>query len=722
MAYQDPTPHVPRLRFGDADRITLGGVHYFRPESDEKGHILRRLDNPDLVESFTHEQVWELSKRPDYDHSEDFFSPERARARNATGVDRLEQLSSRELPMTMWKFEIAIRVFRMLESGKVERTEEGTEEAITLAHEAVSKLGIGQTEVKPTGIRRKKKKLPGKRGTYGGTPVQYIPRLPPKLRTVRGWLRLLETRGYCPSVLRDGRYRSGRTAPRIIGESFRLLVEYGDKYASPGRPSISRLHLDLREAVNAYNKGKPRKEKIACPSRRALGRYILSLGRFYVYSKRYDLDKAKAKFAIVTQGPDVVRPYQRLEMDSYDVDLQSILTELGIWEHLDDVVRSEVGRMVLCLIVDAATRCIVGMTLSKTATTEAALATLRMAVSDKGPFADAVGALTPWDMVSGLNLVVTDAGSQFGKEFTSAITWLGGSHDIPPGGNPGLRGRVERLFETIHTLLLARFHGRTFSNVVEKGDYPAERLANMQTPDIAYAMVRWAVDAYHNRPHDGLAGETPRNAWIRLNKLFHVKPPPSRDRLRHVFGISLAPTLGNEGLRVLGLYYWCEALEKHFVDRGFVEMEVKADPADLGSISVRIGDAWHVATCVRPGFNDVSMDTWIRAVADLRRVHADQAEITEDIMFEALRAIDGVRKAAEARAGIGAVGITSADVARAERELMLGFNLPDQRPVTEQGDPGDLLAGGFSVKGPEGPSGDDPIVPPPSPDDVTFED
>jgi putative transposase len=56
------TTSVPRFRLDPTDKVTIDGVDYVPKSDNEFGHVLRRLDNPDMCESFTHTQIDELRK------------------------------------------------------------------------------------------------------------------------------------------------------------------------------------------------------------------------------------------------------------------------------------------------------------------------------------------------------------------------------------------------------------------------------------------------------------------------------------------------------------------------------------------------------------------------------------------------------------------------------------------------------------------------------------
>jgi putative transposase len=632
-------PRVQMLRLDPSDRIRIGDIHYTNAVRFDRGYTLQRVDAPDLTEAFSHEELWLIKGRRDWRHDPMWFAPETARLHLETGSYNLEDLKGKELPDTIWKWEFCCRIKRLHAAGKCGMEAEALEPVILEVFKQLKLLDIDLQPKKPnpkqkasnSSGKRKRKAYTGKKS------AKLVRDEPPSARTIQRWLSKLETRGWRPSSLRDGRYRSGCRTRRITGEALRLLVITGNSYATPDRPKIRDLYRELKSKVDEHNLKNP-DAKIACPSEEALRHYIAGLSRFWVYAGRHDKEKAKLKFAAITSGVAVTRPFERIEIDSWTVDVQSILTVTGIWDRLDGKVRREVARMNFCAAIDVATKVIVGACLSKTATTAAALKVLRMAVTSKRTYADAVGAALPWDQHGTFETLSADGGSQFNNaEFIAAVAMLGQSPNFPSGGVPLLRGTIESFFRTIGMQLVAKLPGKTFSNVVERRGYDDGR-ACIEADELASLLTRWIVDAYHGSPHDGLAGETPHDAWNSKIKLYDIQDGPDRNRLRATFGIPLKRRLGNGGILVMGLRYWCEPLRQHFLDRGNVDIDVRLDAEDVSEISVLINGTWHAASCTREGFEDVTVEAWIQASRDLAAHHRRGAARTEAAVNAAIRA------------------------------------------------------------------------------------
>lgn len=705
-------PRVQMLRLDPSDRIRVGDIHYTSPVRFDRGYTLRRVDAPDLVESFTHEQLWLLKGQRDWRHDPLWFAPETARLHLETGAHGLEDLKGKEQPDTIWKWEFCCRIRRLYEAGECGMEAELMEPAIRKVHEELRVLDIAQ---RPKGVK-KGAKSSGKRGrkNYTGNKAVIVVRVPPSPRSVQRWINKLETRGWRPSSLRDGRYRSGCHTRHITGDALRLLVATGVRYATPERPTVRNLYRELKAAVDEHNLALAEAEKIACPSEEALRRYIAGLGKFRVYAGRHGMEKAKLKFAAITSGVTVTRPFERIEIDSWLVDVESILTLKGIWDVLDQEVRKKVARLHFCAAVDVCTKVIVGACLSETPNTAAALKVLRMTVTSKRAYAAAAGATMPWDQHGTFEVLHADGGPQFNNAaFIGAMAMLGQSPNFPSGGVPLLRGTIESFLRTIGMQLVAKLPGKTFGNVVDRRDYEVRR-ACIEADELASLLTRWIVDAYHGSPHDGLAGETPHDAWNRNIKLYDIQDGPDRNQLRAVFGIPLKRTLGNGGILVMGLRYWCEPLRQHFLDRGNMDIDVRLDPEDVSEISVLINGTWHAAYCTRDGFEDVTVDAWIQASRDLAAHHRRGAARTEAAVNAAIRAARTVADQAMARIGITSLPPTAEDVERAEKEILQGWTMPTTLAQPETDDRSDPFDGGIAVTGP----GD---IPPPSAKPGSFE-
>ncbi|MGO4407760.1 Mu transposase C-terminal domain-containing protein [Bosea sp. RAF48] len=642
-------------RLAAHDKITIDReVDYTPVSDDESGHVLRRVDNPTLCESFTHEEFEAMRKEGRLSISRGFYLATQAKIRLPETGTRITDLSTEGQVKLLWQKSICDKFLRMENDGKSSRSDESMKAAITKivadllgAHLAAGRCGSADVTVKR----------------------------PPSPRTLRRWLRRYEAGGFNAMALVDGYHRCGDSiSARFSSVERRAMQKFAKRYASNRKPTKAGLLQDLHVFLGKLNVRRLKRgmRPLAKPSRKAFEHVINQLDPWLVEAGRTSPEAARKKFYIVRGGLEVTRPFERLELDGSRIPLQAILEDAGVWENLSPEQKVKVGRgrYWLSVAIDAATRCCLAALLVESLSSASAVATLEMAVNDKSAYAAAAGCLTPWDMHANLETASQDSGSEFlSHEYNAAVTDLGAELFFPPAGMPQMRGRNERFFRTLNKGLFSRIDGQTFENVVAKGDYNSEARAVLDIAEIGRMIVRWIVDVYHNTPHSGLGGRTPRNEWLRLSEIYSLLPPPDADVNRHIFGTTIERRIGNQGVRVLGLRYQSLELQRVRRQFGLKPVLVRLNPADLGYVSVRGKEGWLTVPCQRSGFDGVSMTRWLEAERVLRRTNADMAKASEPIVHKALSDIQEMSDAATKRAGIASPILTSEQFSMLERRF-----------------------------------------------------
>ncbi len=693
-----------RLHFGSSDRIVIDEVDYICIETNDDGHIFQAAHDKKVHKAASHAEMYLITKSSGYQHDRNWYGFGETKARLHAGVPSLSHPPKKDRNRVLWKYDFATEFLRLEDTDKtVNRGDDSMDAAIV----RIDKILKDRTRAAGDNGRRRR---------AGRLNVVFDP---PERKRLLDWVNMLEDADMNPLALRDKYEKCGNRKPRLLDDEYDLLEEFTDRYLVPRGPSIRSLHLDMQIAVGKRNperiaKGLP---TLIVPSYERLRQEVAKLPEFEVMACREGIEKAMKKFRPVGEGiQDVYRPFQHTEMDHWNVQLHVLCKKAGVWDTMSDEEKATVvkARYVLGMVVCRRTRCFAAMRLTKTATAQSAVELLDMAVSEKHDYAASAGAATPWDIHGTMGWMFADGGFA-NYAFKTALASLGINFEIPPNGLAHMRGLIERSFRLIHQGVVARFDGRTFENIIKKGDYDSEGRAGNFVDDLATALVRYAVDVHHNTPHPSLGFETPRECWIRLTKELGVDPSPDWHKRRHVFGIDLKRTLGPAGLRFLGIQYRSEKLHEHFMREGIVEMDVRVDERNLGAISARIGKHW-LTVYGPPEYHRLHADTWIAAEADLRRRGYRTAEATASIR---LAAIDDINKSADA--GRKLIGIdderaTAEQLLAAERKILIGADFPDgrDRPITPADD-GDLYDGALVV-GHAAPSGEPAAMPSATPD------
>jgi putative transposase len=694
-----PDRHHDRIAYGEHDRIRIGKVAYTCVETNEDGYRFRRVDDPDWFEGFNFAEMAMHERSCEYRYDREWFKEGKVRARQRSGVADFAEIPERERPKLLWKNAYVDDFMAMVMRGEADRSNDGMTAAIIKIAVRVNALECAKIVRRTDEKRAKGKPVPLKkdgtpRKTRAGTEV--VTRNPPTYRTLQRWLRIMEDCDWAPEALRDNYRHCADRSPKLEPEAYDLMVEKANKYATQARPPRARLYDELDEAFRDRNKelAKVGLTAIRLPSRRRFYAEIKSLDAFWVYSRRHTLAAACRKFAAVEDGPAVTRIGERIEMDEWQVSLQTLLVQARVWKDLDPETRKAVGRSRwwLYVAIDRASRCVLGMRLVGKPKASEAVATIRMIISDKSTLSDGSGALTEWSMSTGIGKIVTDWGSAFLAEETRAVVRaMGGTFFHPPAGKAGLRGTVERMFSTIEKRFMGHFTGRTFSNVVQKGDYKAEKNASVPLDVLARALVRHVVDDYHNRPHPGLGGETPHNAFLRLRRTTGRIPVPDPHTQRAIFGIEDTCALDNSGVTILGLRYQNRELHDWFTHKGIHDVPFRLDPEDVGYASVQLGDEWLTVPCRKPELRRVPFRVWREAAADLKARYARDAELSRPVVLASVRAFAELAEECRREAGIMEELDAPDSLRRAREALGYGFALPEWDEIETGDQGGDLL-------------------------------
>ncbi|MGN7871700.1 hypothetical protein [Paracoccus sp. 22332] len=287
------------------------------------------------------------------------------------------------------------------------------------------------------------------------------PAVPDKFtpRSLRRWLSLYDAMGR--AGLADRHQKSGNREARFPSEIRAILSKAVEYYLSPNRPTKKKVHENVLIAVSDLNEDRHARglPPFDAPSRNAVSAEIDRQDPFQVAVAREGREAAMRKLRQTGQGlsPGLTRPAQRVEMDEMKIDLFTIFKDNGFLDLFSEKDRERLGldgkkgRWWVTMAICATTKVILGMRLTRNPNHLAALECLQMCLNDKGSFADAVGALSPWSMAALMELLVTDAGAAFkATDLRTACADLGIRKEIAIAGLPHLRGCIERMFRTLN--------------------------------------------------------------------------------------------------------------------------------------------------------------------------------------------------------------------------------------------------------------------------------
>ncbi|EPX76420.1 Mu transposase C-terminal domain-containing protein [Salipiger mucosus] len=671
-----------RYALGTYDRVTIEGIAYRPTSSNEEGYVMATEAGAGLSRQFSHAQLSRLGAKGRLRHDPGYFLPDRAAKRLVASSSLVSELDPKSAARVSKK-SAYVEAFRELEAeGKIKRTDKSiAENSEVLMARAVFYV----RNLNPTGA--------------GDPSKSYDFREQPSPRTMRRWLGASETFG--TGGLIDAMHKRGNCSREMEPEAIGLMLEQVRGYLSRDRPTQKVIHENVQIAFRQCNEEREEDglPPLRTPSRETVRRAIKALDPFVVKAARDGEDAARKKFRPVGDGLGLTRPLERVEIDEWTVDVITLMRATGLYDMMTEAELDAIGlddskrRWTLTLAICATTRCILGMVLSPSPKASAAVQVLQMVTTNKGKWSDAVGALSSWDMHGTPEQVVTDCGAAFKSEaFRNACSDLEIVFMRAAAGLPEFRGRGERIFGTIALGLCPRLAGRTFSDVVSKGDADPETRASLTLEDLSFALVRWTVDIYHNTPHSGLGGETPVACWRRLTKEWGVMPPPDMRRCRLIFGRREKRVLSKEGITMMGVRYHSKLLADWMMRKDPHKVDVRWHPKDIGTIGVRLGSDWYEIPTVFHGLEGVPAQCWLNAVNDAKASRPNATTFNLDAIVEAVHAIQQRNAEATQLAGLLVEDWGEERVAHTEQNVFLGTEFSRSEPDhPSDGEPGQAI-------------------------------
>ena len=665
--------------FGTYDRIKIEGIAYKVHTRTEVGYVFLRDDGPELAKQYSHQELARLGSVGRIRVERDYYNPMAAQKRQM-------------------RREVSISGLMGAPRRRVTKKEAYCEAFYDLRREDPS------FKITDSCIKARMYELMGRaseladNGNLKGKPSEDFS-VPPSARTLRRWLADYAEFGMLGLV--DEMSLRGIGGRRMGPEEISLMMKEVRGYLSRDKPTIKQIAENVELAFRDRNEERAETglQALPIPCRETVRRAIRGLDPFRVEVARNGEEAARKKFRPVTNGLDVTRPLERVEIDEWTVDVMTLLTKSEIYSLLTDEEKlslglyvdgseNEVGakkrkkkdRWTLTAAICYATRCIVGMVLSRKPNAEAAVQLLQMITTNKGAWSNAAEALTPWDMFGTPELIVFDGGNAFkSQRFRIAAEDLGVSWEMAMNGVPENRGTIERVFGTFAQDFAPRLSGHTFGSIMAKGSADPSKRAALTLDDFTFCLIRYVVDIYHNAPHQGLHNETPVQAWRRLSKTYGVTSPPDMEMQRICFGKEGKYRLDKTGISILGVTYQSDLLQDHLRRKGHCEVSVRWHPKNIGGIAVYLNDAWFTIPSLDPSLEGVAAQTWLTAVRHVKAAAPKSNRLDNIAVRNAIKAISDRNAAAMAAASLNLEDWSDERLARDERNLLAGVEFYDRK-------------------------------------------
>jgi putative transposase len=457
-------------------------------------------------------------------------------------------------------------------------------------------------------------------------------------------------------------------------ESIHFAVKCARRYLSRLRPYYSQVYRDYEAMLFKENKNGNNLHKV---SRKKFLAIIGTFDEFEKVATRYGMKHAIRKFMKIKKTFDIQRPGQRIEIDHMKIDLITLLSEIGALDMLpkwarDAIEKADVAhkRIHIVAAIDVATRYILAFKATTNPKAASAVAALRMIMSNKQWISTYVGARTPWIGRLWPEEVYTDNGTEFIAGRTEQVFRAARvGYTRPAAGDPQRRPFIESFFHVIGPLLTQHFDGKTFINPSDKADYDPTAHVSIDVDEMVKVFLVALLDIYHNRPHSGLGGNTPHNAWVQATQEYEIKFSPSATDMIRIFGVAATRVIQTDGIVNYGITYNSDELQTLRRQQGQVEFEIMYDQECAETIVVKGPQGWFPVKNTIGLDHTITLYEWTAARKAIRDRNAENATEGMEIMYEAINRIRQIGEAATLRAGLSHVVPSDEDLEKLNAQV-----------------------------------------------------
>lgn len=402
---------------------------------------------------------------------------------------------------------------------------------------------------------------------------------PPHWQSVRTWYsNYVEAgrriKGLYPRTRNRG-YRKSRIPKKVV----EIIEEAAKRFYKPSQPRLSSVVANVEAKIDKYNLSVNDDPdlKLEVPSYQTIRRRVYNRS----YSERKKSRSGSRALQEELAGRDspvvTVRILERVEIDH---------TQLDIYLLHDDR-KTLLGRPHITVLMDHYSGMFLGLQLSfVNPSFDSVSIALLNAFLKKEDFLSEIGCSGSWPAHGVPETIVADNGLEFwSKDFAIVENELGFLVQFCPIRKPEYKGCVENIFNIINFQVLDDLPGVVRKKGKSADHYNARKSASMTFSEFRLYLINWITKQYHVQI-SAKKGYSPLERWESSLEENLPIPAESRSDLLPKLMRNTTKTLSNGGISIFCKRYTSTALKHLQLRAGSVEVRVKYNPFDIGSILV----------------------------------------------------------------------------------------------------------------------------------------
>lgn len=381
------------------------------------------------------------------------------------------------------------------------------------------------------------------------------------------------------SLVPQRKQQGGRGKTRLHDVVEKIVTTVLEQHASvtERESTLDQVVTDVINAIADENRYRTPEEQLALPHPRTIRRRIQAAGERRILGRELSRREQKAQ-AESQPGPRPTRVLERVEIDHTTLDLFVVDERDGL----------PIGRPHITACIDKYSGLVPGWHIGfNQGGYESIMLCLLHAFLPKPDYCTLYGTEHDYPVYGLFEKLCIDNGRDFkSADLKNALAELGIIREEMPKETPWFKGSIERYFRSVNQRLLKGKPGYTFGNVVQLGDYDAQKDAVISLSAFLEVFHLFMVDIYPYSWHDGLEA-VPMQRWQANASMFRPNLFEDAVALKRILLPSAERVLQPRGIEWEGNFYRGAELARLRELHGKERVRFKYNPDDLDSIHVR---------------------------------------------------------------------------------------------------------------------------------------